>query len=242
MLTDKESYGFYSPESKMADLIADNYNMLQVMSRFGISLGFGNQSVEQVCSENGVDCSTFLAVVNFVNEGSLKEGAERHISIPALLDYLKNTHSYFLDFIFPSIRKKLIEAVDCSGDEGMAFLILKCYDEYTAQVRKHMEFEESTVFGYVKELLDGKVPRDYQISIFSKHHDQVGEKLTEFKHILIKYCPVRSNVNLLSSVLFDIYVSEEGLDSHCRVEDFLFVPAILRLEKEVMENECGKGH
>ena len=38
----------YSGTDKMSDLICENYNLLLVMSRFGLSLGFGDQTVQQV--------------------------------------------------------------------------------------------------------------------------------------------------------------------------------------------------
>ena len=58
----------YSATDKMSDLICENYSLLLVMSRFGISLGFGDQTVEQVCEQQGVHTGTFLAVVNFMDE------------------------------------------------------------------------------------------------------------------------------------------------------------------------------
>lgn len=227
----------YRSTDKMIDLIGDNYSLLQVMSRFGLSLGFGDKTVKEVCEMNGVDCKTFLVVVNFMTEGfSRLDGSDSGISIPALVDYLRQAHIYFLDFSLPAIRRKLIEAIDCSQDE-VAFLILKFFDEYTREVRKHMDYEEKTVFKYVDALLQNNVPKGYQISTFSKHHDQVGEKLTELKNIIIKYCPAKANVNLLNAVLFDIYACEEGLNSHCKVEDYIFVPTILNLERRIRENE-----
>ena len=51
----------YVPTDKMSDLICGNYTLLQVMSRFDLSLGFGDQTVQEVCRANGVDCKTFLA-------------------------------------------------------------------------------------------------------------------------------------------------------------------------------------
>ena len=56
----------------MSDLIHDDYRLLQVISRFGVSLGFGDQSVAAACKGSGVDATTFLAVVNFIqSEGRL---------------------------------------------------------------------------------------------------------------------------------------------------------------------------
>ena len=57
----------YSGTDKMSDLICENYNLLLVMSRFGLSLGFGDQTVQQVCERQGVHTGTFLAVVNFMD-------------------------------------------------------------------------------------------------------------------------------------------------------------------------------
>ena len=42
---------------------------------------------------------------------------------------------------------------------------------------------------------------------------------------------------MLNAALFDIYTCEEGLDSHCKIEDYLFVPAILKLEKRLIQDE-----
>lgn len=228
----------YKPTDKMIDLISSNYALLQVMSRFGLSLGFGNKTVKEVCEMNGVHCPTFLAVVNFVEEGFSRIDDNQHseISIPALVDYLKQAHIYFLDFCLPGIRRKLIYAIDCSDDD-VSFLILKFFDDYVNEVRKHMEYEEKTVFKYVDALLKNNPPKNYQISTFSKHHDQISEKLTELKNIIIKYCPQKANKNMLNAALFDIYTCEEGLDSHCNVEDYLLVPAILKLERRILGHE-----
>ena len=90
----------------MIDLISDDYSLLQVMSRFGLSLGFGDKTVKEVCEQNSVDCQTFLIVVNFITEGfSRLNGDKDNISIPGLIDYLRQAHSYFLDFSLPAIRR-----------------------------------------------------------------------------------------------------------------------------------------
>ena len=146
----------YVPTDKMSDLICGNYTLLQVMSRFDLSLGFGDQTVQEVCRANGVDCKTFLAVVNFITEENNRMADEvQDLSIHALMNYLKQAHYYFLDFQLPTIRRKLIEAIDCSVQNEVAFLILKFFDAYVAEVRKHMDYEDMNVFTYVENLVAG---------------------------------------------------------------------------------------
>ena len=227
----------YKETDKMSDLICGNYSLLQVMSRFGLSLGFGDKTVREVCLKNGVHYPTFLAVVNFIEEDHYQTEELDGLSIQTLMEYLQRAHSYFLDFHLPAIRQKLIEAIDCSVENEIAFLILKFYDEYVNEVRKHMEYENKMVFNYVTALLNGNKQTNYQISVFAKRHNQIGIKLTELKNIIIKYYPAKNDNNLLNAVLFDIYSCEQDLATHCKVEDYMFVPAVRKLEMEIMENE-----
>ncbi|HIZ25528.1 MAG TPA: hemerythrin domain-containing protein [Candidatus Barnesiella merdipullorum] len=223
--------GAYSRDNQMSDLVCDNYPVLLVMSRFGIALGFGDKSIGQVCEENGVHTGTFLAVVNLLLDEGEPDDYKGDISVSALLGYLHNSHDYFLNFRLPAIRRNLLGAIDCD-EKDIAIAILRFFDEYVAEVQKHMRYEETTVFPYVTALLSGVQPAGYSIDIFSKRHDQVESKLTELKNILIKYYPASSS-NELNSVLFDIFTCEQDLASHNYIEDYLFVPVIRELEDKI---------
>lgn len=228
----------YSLTDKMSDLICDNFSLLQVMSRFDIPLGFGDASVEEACLSHHVDCRTFLAVVNFINKGQSKSHSDtEHISVNALMSYLKNAHHYFIDFQLPSIRRKLLEAIDCSTDNEVTFLILKFFDMYVQEVRNHMNYEDMNVFIYVENLQKGIKDENYDIEMFVRNHNHIDDKLTELKNIIIKYYPDSKKAYLMNAVLFDIFNCEKDLASHNAVEDHLFVPAVRQLEKEVSELE-----
>jgi response regulator containing a cheY-like receiver domain and an HTH DNA-binding domain len=220
----------------MSDLVCDRYPVLLIMSRFGIALGFGDKTIGEVCRENGVDTATFLTVVNMhpTEDQAPDPGA---ISVAALVSYLRNSHKYFLDFRLPVIRRKLIEAIDCSRND-VAFAILRFFDEYVAEVHKHMDYEEEKVFPYVEALLAGDRPEGYSIDVFRRHHDQVEAKLAELKRIIIVYYPSGST-NELNSVLFDIFTCERDLASHNDIEDRLFIPAIKRLEGDTLQGAAG---
>lgn len=226
--------GKYKARDKMSDLICQNYPMLLVMSRFGIPLGFGEQSIQKVCEQNKVDVNTFLTVVNFLLEDAETIISPHDISVSSLLNYLENSHNYYLDFRLPSIRRKLIEAIDYNNEAS--FAILKFFDEYVEEVRKHLHYEDETVFPYIRALISGEPLPEYNIDIFSKQHDQVEAKLTELKNILIKYYPA-NNSNDLNSVLFDIFSCEQDLASHNLIEDNLLVPMITEWENKLNKHE-----
>ena len=222
----------YEADDKMIDLIGDNHSMLQGLSAFGLRLGFGDKTVRDICDEQGVDCHTFLTVVNFIINGYTPTDTDDKISVQTMLDYLRASHRYLLDFQLPSIRKKLEDSLD--QDDNIVALILRLYDDYAHDIRLHMKYEEKTLFPYVEALLRGEMRNDYNVDIFSKHHNDTTGKFHELKNIIIKYYPHDGLANnQLTATLFDIYNNEEWLCNHSNVEDVLFVPAIRALEKRL---------
>jgi regulator of cell morphogenesis and NO signaling len=230
----------YEADDKMISLIRDNYDLLQSLGSFGISLGFGDKTVREICEGNNVDTYTFLAVVNFtINESGEFESDDK-ISVPTLLHYLEACHAYFLDFQVPYIRRELTESLN--EDDSLARLILRFYDEYAREIRQHMKYEQKTLFPYVKSLLEGHPINDYNVETFSKHHSAADKKLRELKLLIIKYLPQDGkHNNQLTATLHDIYENEVWLRQHAQVEDHIFVPAIRRLEQMVKQSDVTKN-
>ena len=255
----------YEADDKMISLIRDNYDLLQSLGSFGISLGFGDKTVQETCEDNNVDTYTFLAVVNFAMNGYGEFETDEKISVPTLLHYLEASHAYFLDFQLPYIRRELMESLNESdslarlilrfydeyareirlhitpGDQ-LGMLIMKFYDEYAQEIRRHMKYEEKTLFPYVKSLIDRHPANDYNVETFSKHHGAADKKLRELKLLIIKYLPQDGlHNNQLTATLHDIYENEVWLRQHAEVEDHIFVPAIRRLEQKVKQSDVTKN-
>ena len=127
----------YEPQDKMITLIKDNYSVLQALGSFGINLGFGDKTVAETCEMNGVDTYTFLAVVNFTINDFANIEEDDQISVPTLLHYLKASHTYYLDFQLPFIRRELEESIN-EGDP-LGRLIMRLYDEYAQEIQRHMK-------------------------------------------------------------------------------------------------------
>ena len=209
----------YEPNDKMVTLIKDNCSVLQALSSFGISLGFGDKTVSETCQMNGVDTYTFLAVVNYTINGHGDFENDDQISVATLLHYLKASHTYYLDFQLPFIRRELQESIN--EDDALGMLIMKLYEAYAQEIRRHMKYEEKTLFPYVESLLDGCPMNDYMI---------------------IKYLPADAlHNNQLTATLYDIYNNEEWLRQHAEVEDHIFTPAIKRLERLTKKEDVSKN-
>ena len=230
----------YEADDKMITLIRDNYDLLQALGSFGISLGFGDETVRETCDDNDVDTYTFLAVVNFTINGYGDYENDEQLSVPTLLHYLDASHKYYLDFQLPFIRQELEDSLNT--DQSLGRLIMRFYDEYAHEIRRHMTYEQRTLFPYVEALIDGKAPTGYSIETFSKHHKEADKKLRELKLLIIKYLPQDGlHNNKLTATLHDIYDNEEWLRQHAMVEDRIFVPAIRRLEQLSRQNDVARN-
>lgn len=227
----------YRATDKMCDLIAHEHQALQIMGRFCLPLGVGDKTIQEVCSEAGVHTATFLAVINHKTGDPTTQIQFDQLSLQTLVNYLKNAHSYFFEFALPTLRKKLIEAINYSNPESkVPILIIRFFDEFVNEISLHMQHENEQMFPCVEALLRGE-KSDVSIEIFANQHraidDQhIANKLTELKNLIIKYYPDPRPNNLLASALYDIYDIEQDLATHCDIEDDILLPAVRLLEKK----------
>ncbi len=234
----------YRKADSLAELISEDFRLLQVMSRFGIALGFGDKSVGEVCEENHVDSDTFIAVCNFISQG-IRPSFDEYttLNVSSLLTYLRNSHTFFLDFMLPSIRSKFIHAVDCSTHNEIGFLILKFFDDYVVEIQRHQEYESEHFFQYVEGLTRGKRPADVSLARFEndhthQNHDKlIARKLADLKNIIIRYCPSSDNREQLNDALLHLFEFEADLTSHTQLEDSIFIPVVSLLESQVDVNQ-----
>lgn len=219
----------YLSSNNMRELIRDNAMLLPAISRFDIAFGFGDSPVGLVCQENGVDTDTFLCVCNLLSGYKYNVAS---ISLPSLMGYLKRAHTSFLDVEFPKIRHYLIDAINYSASNEVALLLMKFFDDYVIEVKKHMDYENDVIFEYVNRLLRREVDEEFNITKYSVNHVDTAAKLNELKDIFIYHYKQKENARL-SGALFDIIICERDMLRHFDVESKLFIPAVEKLEKEL---------
>lgn len=236
----------YSATHKMADLMSAEPQILQLIARFRLPLGVGDKTIQEICSENNVHTATFLTLVNYKTSPEVQINYDS-LSLPTLMDYLRQAHEYFFNFSLPMLRRKLIEAINYSCiDSKIPILIIRFFDEYVNEVSLHMQHENDQLFPYVEKLLAGEKTEDFHIEIFAHQHravdDQhIADKLTELKNLIIRYYPQQGENDLLISALSDLYDVEQSLDTHCNFEDEILLPAVRRLEQKRRDNPIRRN-
>lgn len=216
---------------KMSELIDADYRLLLLLNRLNISLGFGEKSVDTVCKENGFDTDCFLFLANYQSNKSIINIDEvfRKLPLSPFIQYLKSSHSYFLERRLPNIRRKL-QLVFPAENKALQEVVLNFFDNYTKEVEEHMVYEDDVVFPYVYSLMDKSEKEKYSINIFEERHNDIEGKMNDLKQILMKYVPGTTDQMLMVNILTELYSSEEELAAHTFIEDSLVIPRVKEIE------------
>ncbi|MDE6272628.1 MAG: LuxR C-terminal-related transcriptional regulator [Muribaculaceae bacterium] len=220
----------------MRELLRNDAMLLPALSRFDIPFGFGEATVEEVCRSHNVDCATFINVCNLLSGYRYSRDV---ISLPSLMGYLKRAHTSFLNVELPKIRRNLVAATSGKEEDEVAMLLIKFFDGYVEEVRRHMEYENEVIFAYVDLLLAGDSSEEFRISEYSESHSDTVEKLNQLKEIFISQYSRKDNM-MLSSALFDIIICGRDMMSHFEVESQLLIPCVMSLESQLKSGSLRK--
>lgn len=244
----------FTKDMHMSDIIHENHLVLSILERFKIKLGFGNKTIDEVCSEQDLDVNFFLEVINtFLNNKYFPEQQLKSFSIKLIINYLRNTHRYYVDEIAPQIEAKIkaLSATCSSAIKDKLHLLEKFYEDYRNELNEHIAHEDKDVYPYaimVEEYYnEGKAPetfiqriKEYSISEYSDHHNSLDEKLYDLKNLIIKYLPAPRNSKLCNSILIDLFELEKDLKTHDNLENRVLVPKIQAME-DFLLNSSNAG-
>ena len=222
-----------SPAMKMADLLDVNFSILGVFSRFGMSYGFGEATVKEVCDGMGIDPETFLIICKVYAFDGYRPSREQMegACLEDIVRYLRLSHTYYLETMVPALAAAIEEMISPCDDIHKK-VIRKFFGDYKEELERHFDYEEKTVFPYVEAMIDSREREPYTIGEYEKNHSNVEEKLDDLKKLVTMYQPVQSSSQDCFRVLFYLYSLESDLERHTFIEDGILVPVVSRMEDE----------
>lgn len=221
---------FFDKHMKMADLIAFNHNLILVMHRFGISLGFGEKRVCDVCDAAGVPVDFFLTVSNaYTFEGfQSDEKMLGTIDMACMLDYLKASHRYYLEERLPHIGTHL-HNIASRVDVRYGKILERFFVEYQKEISDHFDMEEHEVF----PLITGAVSQEEESSSdrFAESHESLVDALSDLSPIVYKYLPDNVMPEETMELVFDILQLTADLEKHALIEEKILIPYLRMVER-----------
>ncbi len=221
---------------KMADVIASNYDLILMLPRFGITLGFGERSVRDVCRDSGVDTDFFLTVCNIYTFDDYRPDAEEVSSIDRRLvvEHLQASHQYYIDERLPHLQRHLDNLF---VGEQQAVVLKKYFADYCREVRDHVRREERNLKAMAD---DGGYDKGMPVSEhYQKSHAGIKDKLSDLTQIILKYIPGERLTEEMMELVFDIMQLSRDLEKHAEIEELLLLPSedyqLSDREQEVLE-------
>lgn len=225
----------YSSHLKLADMISTDYELLTILERLDIRLGFGDDDIETICKKHNISVDLFLMICNIYSfENYIPNMDFLTINdIPHIVSYLRSSHNYYSNQIFPKLHGYIHNMLeDC--DKTNSEVINRFYDNYDSEVNNHFNYEETTVFPYIESLINKNEYRDqnYSIEHFEKNNSNIEETLDDLKNIIIKYLPEEISNLYRYKVLKNIFIIERDLKKHSLVENKILIPLVSKFEKD----------
>lgn len=229
-----------SGKTKLADIVMQDKRALVLLPRFGIELGFGDKTVKQVCEDQNINTDFFLLMVNvFLNKNYFPDSKLKSVDVDMLLSYLENSHHYYLIERIPYLET-LLDEFKLQVKHPATHQLEKFFRQYILEVKEHLAYEDETAFPYAAALSEQVKNRngiisdiDYRIGVFEERHDNIEEKLTDLKSLLIKYFPPSNDRYIRIRILNELMDFEQDLINHARIEDKVLIPIVEQLEKKI---------
>lgn len=227
-------------DMKMADIINADKRTLVLLPRFGIELGLGDKTVAQICRERQIQVDFFLLMINvFLNEDYFPDQKLKQLDVDMLLLYLENSHRYYLEEKIPYLQL-LVEKFKKQVSHPATAQLERFFNQYIEEVKEHLAYEDETAFPYVAALSQQVKKNaahlshiDYHIGVFEERHDNIEEKLSDLKSLLIKYFPPSNDRYIRIRVLNELMDFEDDLINHARIEDKVLIPIVEQLESKI---------
>ncbi len=239
----------FTAKTKMADVIHLDYRLIPIIGRFGIEYGFGNKTVIEVCDDFNINVWFFLEIVNsYHNHEYFPKKQLQNFSARLIIDYLRNTHSYYLKNKVPEIEGYIDEMEKSVSEKNLKNIQLlnSFFNEYKNELKKHLEREDHHVFPYILDLersLEEKniLPelllqvQKESIEIYERTHDDIEMKLGDLKNLIMRHLPPILCKELCQKLLTELFRLEADLENHARIEDKVLIPKVKLLEQKILE-------
>ena len=220
------------PSDYLIDIIEKNPYTLLVIEHLQKFDYPKNVTIKEFCKDTQVPEDLLIILLNtYTNLSYTQNFCCNRELLPWLVNFLKNSHSYYKNEKYPLINNLLSE-LNKSINTNEAKLLSKFFHNYFNEVIEHLDYEEKIVFPYINELLNGKNKSKLIFSSeeYLEHHNDIEEKLSDLKNLLLHHFKFEKYYNLGRQLIFHLFELEFDLKAHSKLEENLLVPSIKKLE------------
>lgn len=211
---------------RLADLVSSNRDIILLLPRFGIPLGFGDETVRDVCRAHDISPEFFLLICNIYTFDDYLPDPEElaAIDMHSLVSYLRASHRYYLTERIPHMRRHLAN-ITKALDARQSAVLQKYFADYHSEVEEHFDLEEQHLFPYLNGLKSASQIDKSTVAQFAQSHDNIKDKLSDLTQIIYKYLPGDQMTEELMELVFGVLQLSHDIERHSFIEEQLLMPA-----------------
>lgn len=229
---------------RMSEVVSEHLSLIPVINRFGIRLGVGDETVMALCEANDIDTDFFLTIVNtFINEDYFPEKKLQNFHLTQIIDYLKQTNRYYLQYQLPNIDRHLQLFIHTSGGSNASLQLLgNIFASFREKLCGRIQTDEKEWFPQLLSLGEKEQNRRNTRSKRSVDTDEsIEAMMDDMRNIMIKHLTGVYDENLCYAVLFAIDALGRDIRQHNRIRNRILLPMVddnshlSNREKEVLK-------
>ncbi|NLC50303.1 MAG: LuxR family transcriptional regulator [Bacteroidales bacterium] len=191
----------------LSEVLAQHHMLIPIINRFGIKLGVGDKTIENICEEQDLNVDFILTILNvYLDDKYISEKKLAQFDLEPIANYFNETIQNYLHSLVPNIEKHLHAFIALSESKN---------DELKALQKVFFQFKEELVM-HLEKGLNHTGPYPHEL-------------LRDIKSILIKHVSGNFNQNLCYAVIFSVGSLESDLIIHNRLRNSILKPKLNEL-------------
>jgi len=218
----------YNKDTKLADAVLANPQIIPVVNRLGVSLGVGDSSIGSTCVSAHIDPDFFLSVVNtFLDEDYFPVNPTGTFTLSKTIDYLRKTSGYYISVQLPNIERHFGSLLARSGKDNNISLLQGFFEDMKSQMTDCLRYDMEKLFPALER---GDVPSGFRF--FFTGHTEVEAKLHDLLYFFVAHLRGDYDSNLCMAVVTAIFSLDKDYCQNNRIRNRILLPIMEKMEKE----------
>ena len=220
---------------QLSEVVEENPSLIPVIHRFGIRLGLGDETVQEICEKLKLNTDFILTMINtFLNVDYFPEKKLQGFHTSQIVDYLTKTNNYYQRHQLPNIERHLRSFISMSDpDNNSLTLIEKIFTSFKDTLLSRIKKDEKEWFPYCLSLSKRMTESVFTLenNTFDGTDDSIEALLTDLKLIMIKHLSGEYDENLCHAVIFAVSILAKDIKQHNRIRFRILQPIVAGMEK-----------
>ncbi len=236
-----------TPETRIADIAAQNPAAIRVFQRFGIDFCCGGKRpAGEVCAEKQMTFNELRTALESAGAPGTSEIPAAEAKLTEIIRFIVDKYHADLRVELPRLGQMAAKVLDVHGERYPAVLpaLASTFRALREELEAHMMKEERVLFPYIErlELLaagGGSLPASpfgsiqAPIGMMEHEHADAAQALARLRQLTGGYTPPADACDTFRGLYFGLAELEKALHEHIHLENNVLFPRATLLEEEM---------